>query len=325
MKEGLLRKAFFFMLKKALLFSLFSINTLTSQVDYQWLKLLRYEGTFFGNYQSQVINKEFFINEHGNKDPQAELESSIDYISKNPTDFYCRFPARSQYLYKRKLITKPNFSTCEKFLYFKRKVNPSSVAIVFASYYINNPSSMFGHTFIKLNKKGKGNNNDLLHWGANFSANVTSSNPLIYGLYGVTGGFSANYSLLPYYFKVREYAESESRELWEYHLNIPDEHLEFFVSHLWEMEKALFNYYYFNGNCSSQIINFLDAIFPEKELSKRLTTFVIPSQTIRILTEDENLIKEIRFRPSNFQKVSKRWNLLTKIKRKNLKILKMIL
>ncbi|MCP4911901.1 MAG: DUF4105 domain-containing protein [Oligoflexia bacterium] len=290
-----------------LLIFIFSNAVHALEVDQQWLNLLRYEKSFFGNYQSQVINKEFFISDKGNKEPQIELNETLNYIKKNKNDFLCRFPARSAYLQKKGVLKNPTFKHCKDYLYFKRKIDPNSVAIVFASYYINNPSSMFGHTFLKLNKKGKSSNNDLLHWGANFAANVTSSNPLIYGVYGITGGFSANYSLLPYYFKVREYAESESREMWEYHLKISDEKLDFFVAHLWEMEKALFNYYYFNGNCSSQIINFLSAVYPEKNLHNSLPTFVIPSQTIRII-EEYDLIKEVRFRPSNFQKISLRWD-----------------
>lgn len=296
-----------------------AVNAL--EIDQQWLNLLRYEKSFFGSYQSQVINKEFFISEKGNKEPQLELNETLKYIKQNKKDFLCRFPARSVYLQKKGALKNLSFKHCKEYLYFKRKIDPNSVAIVFASYYINNPSSMFGHTFLKLNKKGKSSNNDLLHWGANFAANVTSSNPIIYGVYGITGGFSANYSLLPYYFKVREYAESESREMWEYHLKISDEKLDFFVAHLWEMEKALFNYYYFNGNCSSQIINFLSAIFPKKNLHNSLPTFVIPSQTIRII-EEHDLIKEVKFRPSNFQKISMRWKDLNSQEKKSFKAFK---
>lgn len=295
---------------------LFSIMSFAKSSDPQWNKLLKYKKGIFSS-KSEVLNDSFFITKDGNHNPQNEYNESLSILKSWKNDyekfknFICTFPARSQYInQKEKLNIKLDFSICEKYSYFLRKIRPESVSLVFASFFVNNPSSIFGHTFLKINAKGKLASNDLLHWGANFSANMTTNNPILYGIYGITGGFSANYSLLPYYLKVTEYSDSESRELWEYKVNLTDEQLNFLMAHLYEMDQAIFSYYYFNGNCSSQLIELLDVVFPNLNLANELTTFVIPTQTIRIL-ERNKIIKDINFRPSNYQKVVGRKELLT--------------
>ena len=58
------------------------------------------------------------------------------------------------------------------------------------------------------------------------------------------GGFRGVFSLLPFYYKVREYSDFESRDLWEYEFKFSEEESQFFVKHLWELGDTWFDYYY---------------------------------------------------------------------------------
>ena len=45
---------------------------------------------------------------------------------------------------------------------------------------------------------------------------------------------------MPYYRKVKEYGDFESRDLWEYELDLNPEESRFMVEHIWEMQKVTF-------------------------------------------------------------------------------------
>lgn len=286
-------------------FSLFAEVT-NPTYDQQWLNLYRYERSGESN-DSLVTNKDWFFHEEGRSSPQKELLAAIKALKSDPKS-RCKYPARTLYL-KRKGLLPKDITTCPDFEYFKRKVRLESVWLVFASYYVNNPSSAFGHTLFKL--QGKGNNNDLLEYGVNFAAQMTTQNPFLYALFGLTGGFQGNFSLLPYFIKIAEYNDSETRDLWEYKLSLSPKEREMFLAHLWEMDKARFNYYYLTENCSYHLLLFLDAIRPSLNFKEKLPYFVLPSQTLTLVNEVEGLVTENKVRPSQFKKTQGRFKNLT--------------
>ena len=55
---------------------------------------------------------------------------------------------------------------------------------------------------------------------------------------------------LPYFYKVREYNDYESRDLWEYDLNLSPRAVAMLVAHLWELGSTYFDYFYLSENCS---------------------------------------------------------------------------
>ena len=54
-------------------------------------------------------------------------------------------------------------------------------------------------------------------WNTEFDSGDSFS--IAYGR-DIFGGFRGEYAKMPYYFKVREYADYESRDIWEYPLNL---------------------------------------------------------------------------------------------------------
>ncbi len=294
----------------ALLFfpSLFASDSLEELArDPQWLNLYRYNGVGPGN-DSTVTNDSWFFHSEGRDNPLLELEKAIEVLSTNEAK-RCAFPARTLFL-KSKGLLKSNSDTCPKYEYFARKLQLENIWIVFASYYVNNPSSAFGHTLFKI--EGKGNHqNDFLEYGANFAAQTTTPNPLFYAILGLTGGFKGSYGLLPYFVKIQEYNDSESRDLWEYKLDLTRFEKDLFLAHLWEMDQAEYDYYYLTENCSYHLLAFLDAMRPSLNLKKKMPYFVLPAETLSIVNKTEGLVSEVRKRPSQFNIVYSRFNELS--------------
>ncbi|OFZ48365.1 MAG: hypothetical protein A2381_04180 [Bdellovibrionales bacterium RIFOXYB1_FULL_37_110] len=296
-----------------LCFSFLSLGN--SHEDIRWLNLLRYHKHFWG-YQSEVDSTEFFLHPNGKKNPQLELEETIKQFKQN-INRLCEFPARALILYEMGLSPSPNFQPCEKYNQLKQKINLAAVSLVFSSYFIQKPASAFGHTFFKLRSLDSNHeNNELLDYGVDFSATVTTSNPIIYGIMGILGGFDGRFKLMPYYYKIREYNDMESRDLWNYEISFNTRDLELFVAHLLEMEKATFDYYYLGENCSYHILGFINAIRPDWQLMNSLGMFVPPIETIYALYKNHNVVKNVTYRPSISVKVEKRFKLLSQEEKK---------
>ena len=188
------------------------------------------------------------------------------------------------------------------------------MALVFSSYYLNTPASAFGHTFLRFIKHPEGKNRrkyELLDYAANYAANVTTENSLMYAYQGLTGGFKGKFSFLPYFYKIREYNDFESRDLWSYKLNITEKQRSYVAAHLWEMKQTTFDYYYFTENCSYHMLTLLDVANPEWKLAERNPYFVVPVDTLRTTQQTPNMVKKITFRPS------KRRAAITRVKRLN--------
>jgi hypothetical protein len=185
-------------------------------------------------------------------------------------------------------------------------------SIVFSSYYINGPASTFGHTLLRLHKQKAGTQQELLDLGINFSAMVPEgTNPVAYALLGLMGGFQGRFSSVPYYFKIREYTDFESRDLWTYELNLSRSEIDDLVDHIWELGPSYLNYWFFTENCSYLVFSILEAIRPSLELKARLPKHTIPAETIRIAWEEPGLVKAVSFRPSIRKQFESRYEGLT--------------
>ncbi len=260
-----------------------------------WLKLLHYR-----NGKSEIDDPDFFLSKKGNKDPLLELKATIraflkskELGDKNPI---CMYPARFEFLNKylnlKRKIKK--FPHCQKLNEFLKEVNPHSISIIFSDYYLNSPASMYGHTFIRINPPFK---SSLLGYSVNFAANANRSEGILYYIKGLIGLYKGYYSIFPYYKKIFEYNNLESRNLWEYSLNLSPKEVRFITLHVWELKNRYSYYYFFNKNCSYHVLYLIDVVKPEYNLTEHFKLWVIPIDTIRLLRE-KGLIKRYYFRPS---------------------------
>lgn len=294
------------------LFASSSLAQFNARTD-SWLKLMRYQKTLFG-FKSEVDSTEYFLSKDGKYSPEKELQKTLSLFNdkERRLEFICKFPARATLLRKNKLIDQTiELEKCDKYQDFKSKINLDSVSLVFSSYFIQKPASAFGHTFFRLSTKENQNQNDLLDYGVDFSAQVTTKNPIVYGVKGILGGFKGRFKLMPYYYKIREYNDMESRDLWDYKLNLTKEDIDFFVAHLFEMEYVHFDYYYFDENCSYHILSFINAIKPEWKLTESLSYFVPPVDTIYAL-KGKDIIRDISYRPSKYKSLEKHLEMFNK-------------
>ncbi|HEY8271370.1 MAG TPA: DUF4105 domain-containing protein [Pseudobdellovibrionaceae bacterium] len=279
--------------------------------DRQWLRLVQYHPHFFGGYKSSGESDKFFLAPKGKSRPDLELTATLLALQENTRTLRsqdgrfedpvgCVFPARKLWLEKKAGIKFPN-PQCERFNRFKEILQPQSLTYVFSSYYLNNPASAFGHTFLRVNKAPSAINGErfeLADYGVGYAAVKTSENPFVYSFLGVSGLMPGAFDINPYYYKVREYNDFESRDLWEYDLTFTPEEVEMVIAYIWELLDVNFNYHYFTENCSYRILSVLEVARPSLELTDHLKSQVMPADTVQTLFQQQGLVGRIHFRPS---------------------------
>jgi hypothetical protein len=274
-----------------------------------WHLLLHYKPRWLGGFKSEADGEGFFFHPDGKVDPQGELEATLraffsteqaDKQEENWQHPQCRFPARYHWL-KAQLgfdAQKLPEQLCPRFDAWRTALDPGSVSLIFAAHYMSNPASMFGHTLLRLNHKKRPGSQNLLDYGINYAAITTTTNGFLYALFGVTGGFEGRFASFPYYLKVQEYSNLESRDLWEYDLNLHQEQIDRMLQHLWELGNTYFRYYFFQENCSYHILSLLEVANPALHLTDQFFFAVIPTDTVRLITQQEGLVTNVVYRPS---------------------------
>ncbi len=276
-----------------------------------WRALLHYRKNFSGDWESEVDANHFFMSSQGKTHPDKELEATLaSFFSttvKSPMRLtpYCRFVARRQWLAEalgadaRWLPTAP----CPEFEQYKRFFKTDMLTVVFPSAHPNSPSSAFGHTLLRLDKQGQSPELRMLNQSLNFAAEVPEDvNPIAYVIGGVAGGFKGKFRFLPYHIKLREYAQVDNRDIWEYELNLDDRQIDRILAHAYEMLIAWFDYYFFRENCAYHLLSILDVADPDLRLTAPFRLWAIPIDTIKVL-EQKGLIRKRRFIGSLARKI----------------------
>lgn len=220
----------------------------------------------------------------------------------------CRFPARYAWLRQelafddRRLPPQP----CERFDKWKSRMDAGSLSLIFASYYMNNPASMYGHTFLRLNSRSRGPGEPLLDYAVNFGADITTKNDFLFIVYGLGGGYRGRFSTMPYYMKVQEYNNLESRDLWEYELDLGPGSVERLIRHLWELGGASMAYFFLKQNCSYQLLPLIEAAQPAFRLKEKFLFKAIPVDTMRRVIAQPGVLRRVKRRPSHTSQMLRR-------------------
>jgi hypothetical protein len=276
-----------------------------------WEVLLHYKPAGSG-IKSLVDDPRFFNAPDGKSNPEAELFATLaSFFTATVKDGEehprCKFIARSTWLKEELGIDEKRLppADCSKFENALAEVNPRSVVLVFPNTLLNLPSSMFGHTLLRLNTQYE---SDLLSHAVNYAAITGDSLGLFYVFKGIFGFYHGRFSNLPYYEKVQEYSDLEHRDIWEYHLNLtPDEARRVFL-HIWEMKDFYANYYFFDQNCSFNLLFLIEAGRPSLRLTDEFygksRFWVIPVDTVRA-AQKFGIVERITYRPSRATKILK--------------------
>jgi Domain of unknown function (DUF4105) len=275
-----------------------------------WRKLVHYQSTWSGGVESEADGPSFFLATDGKVNPRAELEATLrgffaSVQSDAPKDIQhpmCQFPARLIWLTRELHIDQERLPhpSCNRFTDFRGYLDAASLTLVFSSYYLNNPASAFGHTFLLVNShrsQGKADR-ELLDFAINFSATADTNNAVAYAVKGIVGAFPGEFTRVPYYLQVRKYNDFESRDLWLYDLALSPDELEMLVAHFWELGSTWFDYYYMTENCSYHILGAIEAVVPRLEFLAKTRVPVAPADTVKIVTETPGLVTRVSFRPA---------------------------
>jgi hypothetical protein len=289
------------------------IDTLAAKKE--WQDLLHYHGVgAIKGTGSQIDDPNFFLAKEGSQDPAAELKASLAGFLQGPTlsdtnqAAQCRYPARFFWLKKQRPDLPLQQIECPDFDPWFAQINGESVYLIFPAAYLNSPSSMYGHTLFRVKKKG--NDAPLLDYAVNYAANADpDDNQLVFSYKGLTGGYPGVVSVMPYYQKVKEYNFLESRDIWEYKLDLTPFEVQQFVRHVWEMQNTQMSYYFFSENCSYQLLTLLDASSPRLNLADEFSLWAIPADTVRVLKK-ANMIDDASYRPSLLNRMSNMLNQL---------------
>jgi len=275
----------------------------------QWIAIGHYSGfnKKKGTANSYVDDKAFFLHPDGKNNPPLELIATLQALAQ-PTPKIdkerdqhprCRFIYRYKWL-GQQLDTdfEQQFGniSCPAYTKWKKMVNAYKVSLIYPAAHLNSPSSMYGHTLLRLDPKEE--NSDWLSWAVNFGANIPEGdNSITFAYKGIAGGYPGLFNVMPYFEKIQEYGRMEDRDLWEYQLNLNPMETNRLVEHLWELKNINFAYFFFDENCSYRLLELLEVARPSIELTDDFPLFAIPIDTVRTIYKT-GLIEEKHYRPS---------------------------
>ncbi|MFT6917135.1 MAG: hypothetical protein ACJAWL_003492 [Motiliproteus sp.] len=298
-------------------------QTLELAASAAWRKLLLYEAssTAKTGLASAIHSDDFFLAEQGRIDPEAELDATLAALLQPPTSVadehpQCRFPARLLWLKQQLGFSQAEVTevSCPQFEDWSFNGTTESVSIVFATGYLGNPASYYGHTLLKLNSKNQSKQTPLLDVSVNYGAIVPDNEgPVAYIFKGVLGGYSGAFSHIEYYFHTHNYGENELRDLWEYELKLPQEAVDLVVAHAWEVLGKKYTYYFFRRNCAYRMAELIE-IIEGVEIIPATPLFTIPQSLIKKLSQatyqGAPLVETVNYHPSRQSRLYQRFNRL---------------
>lgn len=271
----------------------------------QWHLLLHYESKLFAGVASTADSTDFFLAANGKTRPKVELAATLRAFFQSPARNgarhpQCRFIARYHWL-KGQLAFDPlrlPEQACPAFKKWYARINPERVTLIFPAASLNNPASMYGHTLLRVDPPAARGATALSSYALNFAAQTNESNGLMFAVKGLIGFYTGRFAILPYYDKVQSYGDIENRDIWEYDLNFTQAETRMMMMHAWELDGVDFDYYFFDENCSYQLLSLLEAARPSLHLTDQFFYHAIPSDTVRVTLANPRILDDVNFRPS---------------------------
>ena len=276
--------------------------------DPYWRLLLHYK-KWLGGYKSLIDDKAFFISPDGKTKPQEELYATIRaffapvsehaHERRHPA---LKFIARYNWLSSKLSIDTSALplDPLKSFDEYYQSLKLNNATLVFSSGYMGSPASMFGHTFLILERSDA---NRLLSLSVNYAARSDESFGPIFAFKGLFGLYQGLYSFTPYYNKINEYVYSEMRDMWEYKLNFTEDEMRRMVMHIIELEEIESDYYFMSENCSYNLLFLLEIARPQHPLTDYFYLRTAePMETARKVI-DYGMTDSVSYRPSLYSKI----------------------
>jgi len=255
--------------------------------DRYWHLLLHYEPSLWGGFVSQIDDPTFFLSPEGKTDPVQELEANLVAFFRPalPGEAQaprCRFIARYTWILEQLGEGGPEPVSCPLFETWEKALAAQSVTLVFPTYDLFAPGSMFGHTLLRIDSAAH-KQTPILDFGVSYAAAALPEleNPIVYPIYGIFGGYRGLFAVVPYYQKVNEYRDLDIRDIWEYPLDLTPEEVARLVRHTWELGWTYADYFYFRENCSFHLLSLIEAARPSLRLQAQFPLWAAPPDTVR--------------------------------------------
>ncbi len=273
--------------------------------DREWRLLLHRTPGLTGRERTQVDDSRFFLASDGRVDPAAELGATIEaFLEDAPAGddhAICRFPARFGWLTARLGVDPARFPQpeCRAYGEFRKLVDPRSAVLVFPVGFSNSPATMFGHTLLRFDGADE---SDLLSSSVSYAAETEEGFGPRYAIKGLFGLYDGFYAVMPYWDKINQYTYMESRDIWEYRLDLTPEELDRLAGHLWELDAVASRYYFFDENCASNLLILLELARPRLNLVDPHALWVVPVDTLRAVL-DADIVTGVSYRPSRITRL----------------------
>jgi hypothetical protein len=209
----------------------------------------------------------------------------------------CAFPARARWLSER-LGFAPAAVPCPALDAWRAQLPLDGLTLVFPEAFMDSPASMFGHALLRLESGEDDGSGELLGWAIDFTADTGGEAGPIYLMKGVLGRYPGRFGLNPFWEKLKQYADWQNRDLWEYHLDLERGEIEFVLLHLWELRDAEFPYFFFDENCAWYLERLLQAARPEISFRHGFPVSKLPVDVIRDVQRVTGETEPPRFRAS---------------------------
>jgi hypothetical protein len=281
----------------------------------EWHKLLHYVPDLGGRGVHSLVDSPAFFNApQGKIDPEAELEATLasfyDEVEETAQrqSPQCAFVARRAWLEQQLGFDPQRLPRldCKRYREWRAALNARGLTLVFSSAYLNNPSSMYGHTLLRVDARDQDERTRLLAYTINFAASTDEANGLVFAVKGLLGGYPGTFSVLPYYLKVREYSDMENRDLWEYELDLTEAEVDRVLAHAWELLPAYWAYYFFDENCSYHLLRLIQVARPELDLASPFRWWALPTDTVRAVTAKPEFVARTVYRPAAATLIARR-------------------
>lgn len=262
-----------------------------------WLSLGRWSRDGSG-WRSGIDGGYFFLSPKGSGDPKSELvatiralstESDISPYAKDTTPLAMhprtKYRARTRFLLESGMpdsLLAP--ADTGRWLRWSAGVRPTRATLVYASSYLGNPASMFGHVLLRFDAGDREGLRDRLNYGITYGAGMPPGDAL-YAIKGLFGFYPGFITILPYYMSLQKYKYLESRDLWEYPLALDSLQTQKLLEIVWESGASWNRYYFLTRNCATGLAQLLDVLLPDSAWSASFPSPSMPPEFVRLVRE----------------------------------------
>jgi Domain of unknown function (DUF4105) len=161
----------------------------------------------------------------------------------------------------------------------------ATVSLIFASGYLGNPASYFGHVFLKHNVHPLHDSLNLYNPVFAYGAETVSDDPFwLYAWRGLTGGYFGGFGEREFYVLRHDYGQNQLRDLWEFELELDSVETARLLNAVDTGQSRAHRYYFLGQNCVTGVMDVLDkSLEPSVDLPHGLT--ILPIQLIEALAQ----------------------------------------